>query len=59
GADAVFYPAKAVVDGKKVVLSSPNVVEPMHVRFAWNERACPNFFNKEGLPAVPFQVSRR
>lgn len=59
GADAVFYPANAVVDGKKVVLSSPNVVEPMHVRFAWNERACPNFFNKEGLPAVPFQVSRR
>jgi sialate O-acetylesterase len=26
------------------------------VRFAWNEAAQPNFYNKGGLPAVPFRT---
>jgi sialate O-acetylesterase len=57
GNDGVFYPAEARVHHNKVVVYSTAVSQPVMVRFAWNERAMPNFFNSEGLPAVPFTVS--
>lgn len=56
GADSVFVPATAVIKGNTVVVSAPNLTNPKHVRFAWNETAQPNFFNKEGLPAQPFRT---
>lgn len=37
----------------KVIL--PPNVKAKSLRFAWDEKARPNFFNKEGLPAVPFR----
>jgi sialate O-acetylesterase len=58
GEDGVFYPAKAVIEGNKVVVSSPEVKKPKDVRFAWDEKAMPNFFNIEGLPAVPFRTGK-
>jgi sialate O-acetylesterase len=45
-----------VIDGDNVIVSSPEVVKPVAVRFAWTETAQPNFFNKDGLPAVPFRT---
>lgn len=57
GANGQFYPATAVVKKNKYVLvSSPEVVHPMELRFAWKEDAQPNLFNKAGLPAEPFQT---
>jgi sialate O-acetylesterase len=56
GADGKFVPAKAVIEGNKVIVSSPLVPSPKNVRFAWSEAAQPNFFNKDGLPAVPFRT---
>jgi len=56
GADGKFVPAKAVIDGNKIIVSSPEVPIPKNVRFAWSEAAQPNFFNKDGLPAVPFRT---
>ena len=56
GADGKFEPADAVIEGKTVVVSSPKVPAPKAVRFAWNEAAQPNFFNQDGLPAVPFRT---
>ena len=56
GEDGKFYPAKAVIKDNQVVVSSPEVKKPKYVRFAWDEKAMPNFFNKEGLPAVPFRT---
>jgi len=53
--DTVFHAAKALVKKDKVVVSCPEVSRPAKVRFCWNESAMPNFFNREGLPAVPFQ----
>jgi sialate O-acetylesterase len=55
GADGKYYPAKAEIRGNKVIVSSPEVTTPVNVRFAWNEAAQSNFFNREGLPAVPFR----
>jgi sialate O-acetylesterase len=55
GADGVYYPASAAIDGKRVVLASPRVAEPVSVRFAWDEAAQPNLVNGAGLPALPFR----
>jgi len=56
--DTAFMPAKAIIQNGKVIVSCPEVKKPTQVRFCWNETAMPNFFNKEGLPAVPFRASK-
>ena len=57
GEDGRFYRATSVIIGKKVAVSSPDVTNPRHVRFAWSHLANPNFRNKEGLPAFPFNTA--
>jgi sialate O-acetylesterase len=54
GADGVFHPATAVIDGHTVVVRTPKVPQPITIRFGWREAAQPNLFNKEGLPASSF-----
>jgi sialate O-acetylesterase len=56
GSDREFVPATAVIDGQTVVVSSAEVAEPKAVRFAWHEKAMPNFCNRAGLPARPFRT---
>jgi sialate O-acetylesterase len=56
GSDGKFVAAKAIIEGDKVVVSSPEVPRPVAARFAWTEVAEPNFYNKNGLPAVPFRT---
>lgn len=55
GADGKFVSANAQIVGDKVIVSSPEVPQPVTVRFAWNEAAQSNFINSAGLPAVPFR----
>jgi len=55
GIDGKFTAAKAEIKGNKVILSSPEVPNPVSARFGWNEAAQSNFINKEGLPAIPFR----
>lgn len=56
GADKKFVAAEAVMANGTVVVSSPDVAQPMAVRFAWSENAQPNLGNRAGLPAVPFRT---
>ncbi|MEO6733605.1 MAG: sialate O-acetylesterase [Ferruginibacter sp.] len=56
GADGKFVDAHAIIQRNKVVVSSAKVLNPVNVRFAWKEDAQPNFFNKDGLPAIPFRT---
>jgi len=56
GADRKFVEAGATIAGERVIVSSATVAEPGAVRFAWNEGAQPNLFNKAGLPAAPFRT---
>jgi sialate O-acetylesterase len=56
GADKKFVVAKAVIRGNKVLVSSEDVLNPVAVRFAWDEAAMPNLCNKEKLPASPFRT---
>jgi len=39
----------------KVKVILPQGTKVNALRFAWDEKARPNFYNKEGLPAVPFR----
>jgi Domain of unknown function (DUF303). len=55
GADQKFYPAIAMIDGGSVVVSSPDVPEPVAVRYAWTNAPEANLYNGAGLPAVPFR----
>jgi len=57
GADKKWVWADAVIDGETVVVSSPQVPDPVAVRYAFsiNPEGC-NLYNKEGLPASPFRT---
>ena len=56
GEDKQFVKATAVIDGKKIVVSSPEVAKPVAVRYGWVEWCQPNLFNSDGLPASSFRT---
>ncbi len=56
GADQKFVPAEAEIKGKKVVVHSSAVAQPVAVRFGWENWPVLNFWNKAGLPATPFRT---
>ncbi len=58
GMDGKFHPAKAVIKGDTVVVSSDEVSTAAAVRYGWVNFAKPtlNLFNKAGLPASPFRT---
>ena len=56
GADRRFVWADARIDGKTVVVSSPEIKKPRYVRYAYmGYRGDCNLQNAEGLPAYPFR----
>jgi sialate O-acetylesterase len=58
GADKKFVWAKAIIEGDKIIVWSDAVSNPLYVRYAWADNPQgANLFNKEGLPASPFQTS--
>jgi sialate O-acetylesterase len=57
GADKKWVWATAKIEGDTVVVSSPDVKEPVAVRYAFSmnpDKA--NLYNKAGLPASPFRT---
>jgi sialate O-acetylesterase len=56
GKDGVFRWANARIDGDEVIVSHPEVPEPVAVRYAWqNNPAMANLVNGAGLPASSFR----
>jgi sialate O-acetylesterase len=58
GVDGKWVPADAKIDGNTVVVSSAAVPKPIAVRYDWKAYPEGNLYNKEGLPAPPFQQKR-
>ncbi len=58
GADRVFHPAKARIVRDTLLVSAPEVPEPVAVRYAWTNSPLANLFNGSGLPAAPFRSDR-
>ena len=58
GKDKVFYPAEAKIgkDGKTVIAQSPEVPEPVYVRYGINGYCTASLFNNSGIPASPFKT---
>ncbi|MEM7146108.1 MAG: sialate O-acetylesterase [Verrucomicrobiota bacterium] len=57
GADQKWHWADAVIKGKRVIVSSAEVSEPVAVRYAWaSNPEGANLVNKEGLPASLFRT---
>lgn len=57
GEDMEFKPAKAVIEGRTVVVSHPDIDAPVAARYAWAdnpEKA--NLVNEIGYPASPFKT---
>jgi sialate O-acetylesterase len=60
GPDGTFHPAGAEIGQDTIRATSPQVSEPVWVRYAWanNPEGC-NLYSKAGLPAAPFRVRVR
>lgn len=56
GKDKKFYPAKAVAGRKSVTLSSPDVPEPVAVRYAFRDFVTGELFGTDALPVSSFRT---
>jgi len=55
GADQVFHPALVSIARTALIVGSPDVKDPIAVRYAWKNAPEANLYNGAGLPAVPFR----
>lgn len=55
GDDGKFLPARAVIEGAKVIVTTDAIPNPAAVRYAWANVPDANLFNLDGLPAAPFR----
>jgi sialate O-acetylesterase len=58
GADKIYHPATAAIDGETVVVKSSDVKEPEYVRFAWTNISVPNLASGTNLPASTFTTEK-
>jgi sialate O-acetylesterase len=56
GSDKKFSRATARMEGNVVIVSSPDVREPVAVRYDWADSPEGNLYNGAGLPASPFRT---
>ena len=55
GEDMLFKKAACRLEGERAVLSSPEVDNPVYVRYAWEPYTRANLVNASGLPASTFR----
>jgi len=56
GADKKFVWADAKIEGNSVIVSSPDVANPVAVRYGWGSNPPTSLYNKANLPASPFRT---
>jgi sialate O-acetylesterase len=56
GEDSVFKIANVKIDGKKLLLSNPEITKPIAARYAWSNTPTGTLFNKKNLPASSFRT---
>lgn len=56
GNDKIFLPAKAIIEGSRVIVSNSQVKCPAAVRYAWANNPKVNLYNKYDLPVFPFRT---
>jgi sialate O-acetylesterase len=58
GTDGKWAAATAHVNGETIIASSPDVPNPVAIRYGWASNPQCNLFNSDGLPASPFTSER-
>lgn len=59
GKNKKYYPAKAVIKGNEIEVSSPEVKKPLSVRYLWKNCVDNHqLFNAAGLPSSSFQTTK-
>ncbi len=58
GEDNKFYWADAVIEGNTVVVTSKEVLNPVHIRYGWGNNPECNLYNGADLPAAPFRTDK-
>ena len=60
GEDNIYYPAKACLEDKKVVVCADEVQKPVAVRYLWTNYPLKgvNLYSKAGLPVAPFRSDK-
>jgi sialate O-acetylesterase len=54
-----FLKANAIIKGKKIIVTRPDISNPVAVRYAWaNNPAHVNLYSSVGLPASPFEIRK-
>ncbi len=56
GADGVYHPAQANIQGDAVVVWSDAVAAPVALQYAWADYPQVNLYNSADLPALPFAI---
>ena len=56
GADHKWHWASTKIDGETIIVNSPDVPDPVAVRYAWQANPIATLINGAGLPAVPFRT---
>ncbi len=56
GPDRKFVPATATIDGTSLIVSHPQISQPIAVRYGWQDTARPVLKNDGGMPASPFRT---
>jgi sialate O-acetylesterase len=56
GSDGKFVTAVALIKNNQVIVSSPQIQQPVSVRYAWSEAAHTNFYNLDELPVMSFRT---
>ena len=55
-ADRKFVWASGRIEGDRIIVSHPEIREPVAVRYAWSDNPKGNLVNRSGLPASPFRT---
>lgn len=58
GADNVFYPATARIEGNKLLLESENVKNPIAARYGWADNPECSLIGRSGYPIAPFRTDK-
>ncbi len=58
GADGIFHPATGSIEKNIIVLTSPYVPNPKHVRYCFKNFVIGNTTNVYGLPIIPFRTDK-
>ena len=56
GADDVYYPAKARIEGNTVLVWAEEVKVPVKTRYFWKNYAVPNLYSTDNYPVTPFRM---